>query len=303
LTQHTIWTQWGNAIGSHGHVLIGPETRNLEKDDLSDITVYVPKYMSGAAGLSAIARMPNLKLLQLPYAGYDDALNVLPAGVTLCNAGEVHTQSTAELAVALMLASSRGLDRFARNQLRGEWRHETLQSLSGKSALIIGFGSIGRKIAEMLRPFDVTSVGVTRTGRNETRPLTELERLLPSFDIVVLVTPANADSKHLMNRERIAKLKDGALLVNVSRGSTVHTEALVAELATGRISAALDVTDPEPLPAGHPLWTFENVLISPHVGGDSSAFEPRMLRLLDEQFARLAAGQNPLHVVADSATT
>lgn len=302
LTRHTIWTQWGTGIESHGHLLLGPDTRNLATDDLSDVTVYVPRYMSGAAGLQPITRMPELRLLQLPYAGYDDALQVLPEGVTLCNAGEVHTQSTAELAVALMLASSRGLDHFARNQLRGEWKHESLKSLSGKSALIVGFGSIGRKIAEMLAPFDVATTGITRTGRDETRPLTELDSLLPCFDFVVLVTPANAESKHLINERRLGLLKDGALLVNVSRGSTVDTEALVAQLATGRISAALDVTEPEPLPANHPLWQLDNVLISPHVGGDSSAFEPRMLRLLDDQLARLAADQPLLHVVSGSAT-
>lgn len=303
MTTQIVWTQWGDSISAHGHKLLGPKTRDLETEDLSDITVYVPSYMSGPAGLSPIARMPNLKLLQLPYAGYDDALRVLPPGVTLCNAGEVHTQSTAELAVALMLASSRGLDRFARNQLRGEWHHESLSSLSGKSALIIGFGSIGRKIAAMLEPFEVSTVGVTRAGKDGTRALTELDTLLPEFDFVVLATPANAESHQLMNQQRLGKLKRGALLVNVSRGSTVDTDALVAELTTGRISAALDVTNPEPLPATHPLWKFENVLISPHVGGDSSAFEPRMLKLLDEQLARLAADLSPLHVVAGSATT
>lgn len=301
MTKHTVWTQWGEGIESHGHNLLGPKTRNLDSDDLSDITVYVPRYMSGSAGLRPIERMSSLQLLQLPYAGFDDALEILPEGVTLCNAGEVHTQSTAELAVALMLASSRGLDRFARNQLRSEWRHESLQSLSGKSALVIGYGSIGKKISEMLKPFEVTTVGVTRSGRDGTRTLDELDDLLPSFDIVVLATPANAESRQLMNELRIRRLRDGALLVNVARGSTVATEALVTELTTGRISAALDVTDPEPLPPDHPLWQLENVLISPHVGGDSSAFEPRMLRLLDEQLGRLAAGQSPLHVVAGSA--
>ena len=302
MTRHTVWSQWGEAISSHGHRLLGPDSRSLESDDLSDITVYVPRYMSGAAGLSHIARMPSLKLLQVPYAGYEDALAILPEGVTLCNAGEVHTQSTAELAVALMLASSRGIDRFVRNQQQGAWRHETLQSLSGKRALVIGFGSIGKKIAEMLKPFEVEVVGVTRTGRDGTNPLSDLDPILPDFDIVVLATPANSESKQLMSAERLAMLKSGALLVNVSRGSTVDTQALVRELIEGRITAALDVTDPEPLPSDHPLWDLENVIIAPHVGGDSSAFEPRMLKLLDEQLARLADDLDPLHVVAGPAT-
>ena len=214
----------------------------------------------------------------------------------------MHTQSTAELAVALMLASSRGIDRFVRNQLQGAWRHETLQSLSGKRALVIGFGSIGKKIAEMLKPFEVEVVGVTRTGRDGTKPLSDLDPILPDFDIVVLATPANSESKQLMSAERLAMLKSGALLVNVSRGSTVDTQALVRELIEGRITAALDVTDPEPLPSDHPLWDLENVIIAPHVGGDSSAFEPRMLKLLDEQLARLADDLDPLHVVAGPAT-
>jgi phosphoglycerate dehydrogenase-like enzyme len=122
-------------------------------------------------------------------------------------------------------------------------------------------------------------------------PLSDLPRLLPDADVVVLTTPLNKSSHGLVNADFLARMKDGALLVNVARGKVVDTKALLAELETGRITAALDVTDPEPLPPGHPLWHAPGVLISPHTGGATSAFLPRAHRLLVSQLSRWLAGE------------
>lgn len=298
MSHEVVWSQWGTSLVDHGHTLLGPETRNLASDNLDDITVFVPRYMSGPKGMLAVERMPNLRLLQVPNAGYEDALEILPAGVTLANAAGVHTQSTAELALALTLASLRGIDGFVLNQQRQHWGHESLKSLADKTALVVGFGEIGQKIAEMLRVFAAEVVSVSRSGVHSSHRIEDLDSLLPLADVVILIVPATAETLGLIDYRRMQLMKPGALLVNVARGTAVVTDDLVRALTEGRISAALDVTDPEPLPAGHPLWSAPNLIISPHVGGDSSAFEPRMRVLLNEQLRRLAAGESLLNQVA-----
>ena len=295
--KQVIWSQWGGELEAHGHILLGPESRDLRADNLDDVTVFVPRYMSGPKGFLPVQRMPNLRLLQLPNAGYEDALEILPPGVTLANAAGVHTQSTAELALALTLASLRGIDGFVLNQQREHWGHESLSSLADRTALVIGFGDIGQKIAEMLRVFAATVISVSRSGAQSSHRLEDLDALLPQADVVILIVPATAETQGLFDYRRMQLMKPGALLVNVARGSVVVTDDLVRALAEGHISAALDVTDPEPLPAGHPLWSAPNLIISPHVGGDSSAFEPRMRALLSEQLRRLAADETLLNQV------
>ena len=298
MSHEVIWSQWGSDLADHGHTLLGPETRDLRTDNLDDVTVFVPRYMSGPSGMLAVERMPNLKLLQLPNAGYEDALEILPAGVVLTNAAGVHTQSTAELALALTLASLRGIDGFVLNQQREHWGHESLQSLADQRALVVGFGDIGQKIAEMLRVFAAEVISVSRSGKQSSHRIEDLDSLLPQVDVVILIVPATADTQGLFDYRRMRLMKPGALLVNVARGSVVATDDLVRALNEGHISAALDVTDPEPLPTGHPLWSAPNLIISPHVGGDSSAFEPRMRKLMNEQLRRLAAGEPVLNQVA-----
>jgi phosphoglycerate dehydrogenase-like enzyme len=207
----------------------------------------------------------------------------------------VHESSTAELALALVLASLRGIPDFVRAQDAGEWRSGFRPALADRIVLIVGHGSIGAAIEDRLTPFECEVVRVARTARDTPRgpvhALSELPRLLPDADVVILVTPLTDATRGLAGAEFLARLKDGALLVNVGRGPVVDTKALLAELESGRISAALDVTDPEPLPAGHPLWHAPGVLISPHVGGPTSAFLPRAKRLLRAQLRRYATGE------------
>lgn len=244
-----------------------------------------------------ISRMPKLQVIQLPYAGYESALEFIRPGLVLCNARGVHDDSTAELAVGLTIASLRGFPDFLSHQFKGEWVSKTHNSLSDSRIAIVGFGSIGRRIKENLSGFAVEVVPFTRTGTSGSKKLTELDAELPRLDVVILSMPLNDESRNLFDAQRLALMKDGALLVNVARGKVVETEALVTELNSGRIHAALDVTDPEPLPKDHPLWTAKNLLISPHVGGDTTAFEPRFRLLLEDQLQRLADNEELLNIV------
>ncbi|KOV61709.1 2-hydroxyacid dehydrogenase [Streptomyces sp. MMG1121] len=266
---------------------------------------YVVPYMKPpTAVLRPLPGMAAVQVVQTLSAGTDQldpGLRHLPAGVRLCNARGVHEASTAELALTLVLASLRGVPDFVRAQDRGQWRGGFRPALADKTVLIVGYGSIGAAIEDRLAPFELARVArVARsertTARGPVHPLTSLPSLLPHADVVILSTPLTAQTKGLASADFLAGMKDGALLVNVARGPVVDTDALLAELKTGRITAALDVTDPEPLPPGHPLWQAPGVLISPHVGGPTSAFLPRAKRLLVDQLTRFV-NREPLRNV------
>ena len=293
-----VWTQWDDLSAPAGITLLSPENFPLDTSDLSQIDFYVPLYMGGAKALSYAAQMPNLKTLQMLNAGYDDALAYLRPGLTLCNARGVHDASTAELAVGLAIASRRGFPEFMREQIAGRWSHHRTSALSDSKIGIIGYGSIGKKIAKNLSGFEVSVTAFTQSGRDGSLTIDQLDAHLPELDIIILILPLSDSSRHLFNAKRLAAMKDGALLINVARGPVVETDALVKELNSGRIFAALDVTDPEPLPAGHPLWGAKNLLLLPHVGGNSDAFEPRGRALVESQLQLLAAGAPLEHVVA-----
>ena len=267
-------------------------------DDPNRVVFYVPRYMGPVADFELMAQMPNLKVVQLLTAGYDNALRYVPRGVTLCNAGGVHDASTAELAVGLILASLRGLDEFARAMPSGSWVYARREALADKRVLVIGAGGVGRAIQRRLEPFEVDVTMAARTARPGVVATADVGVLLPSIDVVVLAVPLTEDTTGLVDEGFLAHMRDGALVVNVARGPVVDTDALVRHVAMGRIRAALDVTDPEPLPAGHPLWTLPGVLVSPHVGGNTSAFLPRARRLVEAQMRRFAAGEPLASVVS-----
>jgi phosphoglycerate dehydrogenase-like enzyme len=268
---------------------------------IDEVAFYVLPYMKGPFVLDRAADMPKLRVVQTLTAGYEEFLPMVPPSVTLCNAAGLHDTSTAELALALALASGRHLDDFARNQAEGAWRFAFGRALADQRVLIIGYGHIGQAIERRVHGFEVASVTRVarraRPGPPEVHPIQDLPRLLPEADLVFLIAPYTPQTEGMIGARELALLPDGALLVNVARGKLVDTDALVAELAAGRIRAALDVTDPEPLPAGHPLWRQPGVLISPHVGGASSAFFPRADRLIAAQLKRFAAGQPLENVV------
>lgn len=268
------------------------DTGDPEPTCLPDVEVFVPPYTATAQDLALMARMPRLRVVQTLTAGVDNVLAALPDGVTLCNAAGVHDASTAELAVGLTIASLRHLDDFARAMPDGRWLYDRHEALADKRVLIVGFGSIGRAIARRLDGFESQASAVARTARTvdgiDVRAIDDLPTLLPKADVVILIVPLTPDTRGMVDAAFLSRMPDGALLVNVSRGPVVDTDALLAECASGRLRAALDVTDPEPLPAEHPLWRTPGVLISPHVGGNTSAFLPRARRLVAAQLHRWA---------------
>ncbi|MGW2023513.1 2-hydroxyacid dehydrogenase [Streptomyces decoyicus] len=268
---------------------------------------YAVPYMKGAeVSLRPLSLMSRVRVVQTLTAGVEHmlpGLERMPAGAQLCNARGLHDTSTAELALTLILAALRDIPGFVRGQDAGEWRHGFQPALADKSVLIVGYGSIGSAIEDRLTPFECARVArVARTARDTVRgpvhPLSDLSALLPDADVVVLATPLTDTTRGLVGPDFLARMKDGALLVNIARGAVVDTKALLAELESGRLRAALDVTDPEPLPPGHPLWHAPGVLITPHVGGPSSAFLPRAKRLLRDQLTLFAAGEPLRNVVA-----
>ncbi|WP_371775982.1 2-hydroxyacid dehydrogenase [Streptomyces sp. NBC_01438] len=273
--------------------------------DPAHCAFYVVPYMKGPeVAVRPLSGMSTVRVVQTLSAGIDHVepgLGLLPAGVRLCNAKGVHEASTAELTLALILASLRGFPGFVRGQDNEEWRSGFYPALADKSVLIVGYGSIGSAIEDRLAPFECARVArVARSARTTARgpvhTLDDLPALLPEADIVILSTPLNPSTQGLVGADFLAAMRDGALLVNVARGGVVDTKALLSELESGRLHAALDVTDAEPLPSGHPLWHAPNVLITPHVGGSTSAFLPRAKRLIAGQLSRFAAGE-PVHNV------
>lgn len=268
---------------------------------LDEVEFYVPSYMGGGDVFDVVRDMPALKVVQLQTAGFEHVQSRLADGVTLCNARGVHDASTAELAVGLILASYRNLPRAVRDQEQQVWPgsyDEVDDSLADRTVLILGYGAIGEALERRLTGFECDVIRVARRERDGVHPISELPELLPRADVVVLLTPATPETKRMVDAKFLASMKDGALLVNVARGVVVDTDALLTELGTRRIRAALDVTDPEPLPTGHPLWSAPNVLINPHRGGASTAFAPRVARLVRAQLERYASGEPLINVVA-----
>ena len=265
-----------------------------------EVELVVLPYMVGLAPARRLAELPALRVAQTLTAGVDDVRPLVPEGVTLCNAKGVHDASTAELAVALVLASLRGIPEHVRAAERGRWVHDTRPSLADRRVLLVGYGSVGAAVEARLAGFECDVRRVARSARHGVEPFEALPHLLPWAEVVVLTVPMTEETRGLVDAAFLAALPDGALVVNVARGPVVVTDDLLAELRAGRLRAALDVTDPEPLPPDHPLWTMPDVLVSPHVGGDTTAFLPRARRLVSAQVRRYVAGE-PLANVITSA--
>lgn len=273
----------------------------VDPDDLPDtggeVQLYVLPYRFRRSDGEVLADLPRLKVVQTMSAGVEHIRGFVPDGVLLCNGRGIHDASTAELTLALLLASLRGIPEFVRAQDRGGWEPREHESLADKQVLIVGYGQIGEAIEQRVLPFEAKVVRVARSARDGVEAIVELPQLLPDADVVVLIVPGTEQTTGLFDAEMLGRLKDGALLVNMSRGAVVDTDALLAELTAGRISAALDVVDPEPLPQDHALWRAPNLLIAPHAGGNSSAMQPRARKLVREQLHRFAVGEPLSNVV------
>lgn len=268
----------------------------------------------------ARAHIRSVHVVQSQYAGVDAYLSLIPQGATLCDAQGVHDLPVAEWILTAILASLKYIPFYVRMQTSGDWSQrigaESLymamhpgeqlkippaleDELGGKTVLIVGYGSIGRATEQLLQPFGVDMLRIGRRRHEGVEPAERLDDLLPKADIVVLLVPLTEQTRGFMDSRRLGLMKRGALLVNAARGPVVQTDALVHVLREGRIQAAVDVTDPEPLPVGHPLWNSPNVLITPHIGGSSPGMMNRVMRLVGDQCRRYMAGEPLVHVVTE----
>lgn len=291
-------------LGEGVRVVVWDMAADAPAGEAENITIAaVPYYVGGATLLRRTHALPHLRVLQIPSAGFEHAVAHTPPGVTLANAKGVHDAGTSELAVALALAVLRGIDDAARDMTTATWRWRELISLADRRCLVVGYGSIGAAIGRRLEAFEaiVTAfASSTRTG-SDGRVIhgpQDLARLLPEAEVVFLATPLSAVTERMVDAAFLAAMPDGALLVNIGRGRVVDTDALLAEVASGRLRAALDVVDPEPLPPGHQLWSTPGVLLTPHIGGAVRAADRRFAALLRRQVDALRDGREPENVVA-----
>jgi len=266
------------------------------------IDIVVPPYMgSSAARVFSYLDGVRTRLIQGQSIGYEHVIPHLPPGHVFANAASVHETSTAELALTLTLAAQRQIPDMVRDQDRHRWSPVFAASLADRRVLLLGHGGVGKAVAARLAPFEVELTVLAHRARIEDgrsiHGSDELASLLPDAEIVIATLPGGDQTRHLLDDAALSLLPDGALVVNVGRGPLVDTDALVDHVRRGRLRAALDVVDPEPLPEDHPLWTLPGVLIAPHVGGASTAMRPRIARLVRTQAERMLRGEPPLNVV------
>lgn len=283
----------GELVG-HDRDALGvlPDRVRIVTEPEPDVAFAVPAWGS----LPSLAELPNLEVVQVLTAGVDWIVDHVPAGVTLCSARGARDVPMAEWVVAALLADAKGLAPFAR---ASRWEREPMRDLADRRVVILGHGSIGRATERLLAPFGCEVVGVARRARDGVHAIDGLDALLPTADALVNLLPLSAATRGLVSAALLARLPDGAVYVNAGRGTTTDTDALVAELRTGRLRAVLDVVDPEPLPEGHPLWSLPNVLITPHLAGDTRLGDRQAWALVGDQLRRYAAGEPLRNVVAD----
>lgn len=287
-----------------------PDVRFIEWDLKSPapeptIDLVVPPYWGGERRLANLSGVAT-RLVQWQSIGFNGVDKYLPAGLPFANAATVHEGSTAELALALTLASQRGLDTFVRQGDAHNWQLRSFPSLADRRVMILGYGGVGKAIDARLQGFEVEVTRIARSARQEAGPsgatvpvhaMSDLIERLRNTEVLIIGVPLTPETRGLVGAKELAALPDGALVVNVARGPVVDTDALMAELNSGRLRAALDVTDPEPLPKDHPLWDCPNLIVTPHVGGDSTAMLPRMVALIQRQISRLLANESPENLI------
>ena len=261
--------------------------------------VLVPPFLASAKVVEMLEHLPALRLVQLLTAGAENWVGRMPAHVALSDCRGAHGGATAEWVVGVLLAVYRGLPGFVRSQDERRWDQHFTDELAGKRVLLVGAGDLADNAVRRLTPFEVTTTRVGRRARDGVHGIDEVHALLPDHDAAVVVIPLTDDTRGLVDARFLAAMPDGAVLVNAARGPVVDTDALVAELRSGRLRAALDVTDPEPLPADHPLWAAPGLLLTPHVGGSVPGGMRRAFAVAAEQLAAFARGDDPPNLVAD----
>ena len=248
-----------------------------------------------------LAELPRLRVVQLLSAGYDWVARFVPDGATLCNAGDTRSPAVAQWVVGAILAELIGFRRAEAQRAERVWEHWRPREPAGKRVVIVGYGSIGRAVERLLVPFGVRIGRVARRERPGVESVERLGQAVQGADAVVVLAPLSDATRGLVGADVIGRMADGALLVNAGRGPVIDTDALVAAVRAGRIRAALDVTDPEPLPPDHELWTLDGVFITPHNAGDTPEAEAAAQALARAQMLRYRAGLPLEHVVRPDA--
>ncbi|GAA1336335.1 2-hydroxyacid dehydrogenase [Saccharothrix algeriensis] len=259
--------------------------------------VLVPKFLQDTDPREFFGRLPKLRLVQLLSAGAERFIGTLPDGVALSTGRGAHGGSTAEWAIGALLAVYRDFPVFERARQERRWDYHLTETLQDKEVLVVGAGDLGEQFRRRLEPFGATATMVGRTARDGVHGVAELPELVGRFDAVLLVVPLTEETAGLVDAALLARMKDGAILVNAARGPVVDTDALVAELVSGRLRAALDVTDPEPLPADHPLWTAPGLFLTPHVAGSCTGHAERAYAVVASEVERFARGEEPRNLV------
>ena len=278
-----------------------PEGVQLVAEPGSDVEFVVLNFDIADQLPGLFDELPRLRVVQSLSAGVDWLLPMVPPGVIVCRAVGVHDGPVSEWVVAAILAMQRRLPDFIEFQRRSEWNRSpaepsTIDDLDGHTVVVVGYGSIGRALSARLAPFGARVIGVARNARDDSQPLSALPALLSQADVVVNLLPLTPETEKFVDAAFLARMKPGALFVNAGRGKTVDTDALLESLRSGRVRAALDVADPEPLPADHPLWHAPNILITPHIAGSVARWNERGHRFAGEQIRRYAAGRPLLGV-------
>jgi len=297
-----LWIADGAGREAIGELPVGVALGVIPRDGtlpeaILDAEFLVPKSGDVRIG-ELLPRMPRLRVIQTLSAGVDRLLPIVPAGVTLCDAGGTRDLAVAEWVLAAILACSRRLPELRDSQREHEWSWQRSDELAGSTVMILGYGSIGQAVEARLAPFGVEMIRVARRARAGVHAVDELRALLPLAEVVVVLLPLTPATNGLLGADSLACLRPGVLIVNAARGPIIDTAALLELLEAGRIRAALDVTDPEPLPTDHPLWDAPGVLLTPHCAGDTLASERRAFALVGEQVRRYVRNE-PLQNVVD----
>lgn len=261
------------------------------------VEVIVPPFGLDAAQLSLLSALPRLRLVQLESAGVEWIRPYIPDGVVLCNARGAYDRAVAEWVLGVVLAHLLRLPRFGQARREGRWDYGRTDSLEGKRVLLVGYGSLAAALSPALEVFGAEVTAVARSPRTGVHGAAELPALLPEADIVVLLLPLTPSTAGLVDRTFLSRMRKDTLLVNAGRGGLVDTDALVDELYGRRLYAALDVTDPEPLPAGHPLWSAPRLLLTPHTAGANGTPPARAMALAKDQLLRYAEGEPLANVI------
>ena len=301
-----VWTaegtaEWLTGLDERLEIVETPADP-LADPRLEEVRVLIPPLMRNKADEGPVLRTlmekaKGLEYIQALSAGVDNIVDLVPPGVLLCSVRGAYDELMAELLVAGILSVYKEIPHYVHAQDEGSWNPKEVRLVQGKTVFYVGYGSIAQCLERYLEPFKVKSLKVARTARDDIASLDALPRLLPEADIVVLLTPLTEQTRGLVDDAFLGRMKPGALLVNGARGACVDTEALLRATRERGIQAFLDVTDPEPLPPGHPLWSSPGVLITPHIGSLVADNRERCFQVVRENLTLWIDGGQPLNAV------